>query len=808
MPPNTFFFPQQPNVTITYDENNYITEIVGTRNDGTEINNTDPLNPRNGKKISMKILDTPIVKKLRAEPFLFKKIPQPNEIEARFIRVVDLFVELATETGSWSGKKVNASFTTPNTPFTGDGIWKKVGLSEYNNIVKFLYVADQVGFYDLAKRQRKEYKVAVPTDIKKRRQEADISEFEKDPYVGTWLGRIYKPDDPQADESGFVKKQKKFKDSPKDARTLRQALILLDMTPEEFLAGSKESSVASEIADEPQKKIELLTDRLEEKTFTAVGIEHDAFPNKISLVEWASLPFIPTETDIEDKEGKMKRVKFSQQRDGRFDPSNMGVQKKLTKMMRHFAESNGITGAWTQLWSQKTPIAKHGELDIDIHYLKDFEDCLKAQVKFDENGEFIMMEKEFARKRNEKITKYTKVLEFPDTENTPEKYRGKVIRYKPKEKIPLILPDGNVIEPDGDYYNVKKIVTTKKDWESAFMYFKVAMDLGWRAEEAFTAGCNKSDSEKETGTKMEKLASGEEFLLLRIMTRKTAHVNRQTHGGSIVTKETMDMIMEKRRLVDEYGDPDKHSAEEALKHGVVQSYISKRVDPTRLKLVDGEWKGLPDDYGKSVPNKIHALVGDDNYFTKVGTMDLPSNHLMAKDEIDRYKENGWQIPQVKKVDKNRDKLKAIMRHCYQHVFSGDKSDMYEAYFKFHSLHALRHLFAQYWLKASAIENGGVRDFAMVMKMGHWGGIDVLMNFYGQSSNIEVTKRAMKLQKRYEELEVGERLLKEQAEQDAEIAKNLDDVDEDTTASETGDEIDPESGEPSESQSQQVEDDNQ
>ena len=60
----------------------------------------------------------------------------------------------------------------------------------------------------------------------------------------------------------------KFKDKPADARTLRQALILLDMTTEEFLAGTKESKLASEIKDKPERKIEALTDRLEQKHFS------------------------------------------------------------------------------------------------------------------------------------------------------------------------------------------------------------------------------------------------------------------------------------------------------------------------------------------------------------------------------------------------------------------------------------------------------------------------------------------------------------------------------------------------------------
>ena len=820
MPPNSFFFSQQPNVEITF-EDKIITSIIGTRNDGTKVNNTNVKNPRNRKSISLEVLDTPIVNKLRAKPFLFKKIPQSNERVKRFIKVVEIFVELATETGSWSGKD-----HAPDHPFTGDGVWKKVGLSEYNNIVKFLFVADQVGFYDLEKRARKEYKAAEPTDIKKRRQESDLSEFEKDEYVGNWLGNTYKPNDPDADQYGWVKSSPKFKDKPADARTLWQALILLDMTTEEFLAGTKDSKLASEIKDKPERKIKALTDRLEQKTFQPVGLEKEAF-NPTSLFEWTNMTEIPIETDIEklDKEGnptgKMVRVTFAQPRDGRFDPSNMGVLKKLTKAMRHFAESNGITGAWTQLWSQKTPSSKHGELDIDIHYLKDFEDCLRKGVEFDENGEFIMMEKQYKKKRNDKVSGQKRQIEYPDTELTPDQYKGKVIRYQKGDKLPLILPNGNVIAPDQQYYDVKKIVTTDKDWKSAFMYFKVAMDLGWRAEEAFTSGANKSESKNETGIKMEKMPDkinpeteevteeGEKFLTLRIMTRKTAHVQRGMHGGAVITKETMQMLLDKRALVEKYSDETKYTREEALEHGVVQTYIDRSVDESRLKMgEDGKWKGLPEDFNKPVTNKIHALVGEDGYFTAIGTMDLPSNALMRKDERKRYKDNHWQVPEVKKIDKNRDKLKAIMRHCYAEIFSGDKADMYDKYFKFHALHALRHLFAQYWLKASAIENGGVRDFAMVMKMGHWGGIDVLMNFYGQSSNIQVTKRAMKLQKTYEELEFGEAYLKKQAKVDEKVNKDLDEVDEQANAEESGDEINPDTGNPTQKKSLQVEDDKQ
>ena len=442
----------------------------------------------------------------------------------------------------------------------------------------------------------------------------------------------------------------------------------------------------------------------------------------------------------------MERVKFAKQRSTTFDPTSKGVQKQLTKFMRHFAESNGVTGTWTRLWSQKTPIAKHGELDLDIHYLKDFENCLKKGVEFDKNGEYIMHEREHTQKINEK-------------------------------KNPIRLIDGTIVQPNEPYYYVRKIVTNEKDWKSAWMYYRVAMDLGWRAEEAFTAGANRSLDPKLTGVSEEKTPDGDIFVMLRIMTRKTAWVNRSHHGGSIVTPETMKLIREKRDLVDKYSDTSKYSFAVAKEHGVIQSYISTEVDQANLKKEDGRWIGLPEKYGKSVPNKIHALVGEDGYFTKIETMEYPSNARMSKSLREQYKDNNWQVPQVRPIQSNRRKIHAIMRHCYAEIFA-DKKDMYLKYFKFHSLHALRHLFAQYWLTATARKNDGVRDYAMVMKMGHWNGVDILMNFYGQQSNVQITKRAMDIRTDYEALAEAQRKEREEREKNKSLEEELDNVDSD------------------------------
>jgi len=111
-------------------------------------------------------------------------------------------------------------------------------------------------------------------------------------------------------------------------------------------------------------------------------------------------------------------------------------------------------------------------------------------------------------------------------------------------------------------------------------------------------------------------------------------------------------------------------------------------------------------------------------------------------------------------------LRAIMRQCYEKAF-GKK--IYDNYFKTNSLHALRHLFAQYWLKATD------KDFSLVQDVGHWGGIDVLKQFYGQSSKSENLRKLISAKKSLKDLEAMEEKLqsKKQQEADEKINKQMD-----------------------------------
>ena len=138
------------------------------------------------------------------------------------------------------------------------------------------------------------------------------------------------------------------------------------------------------------------------------------------------------------------------------------------------------------------------------------------------------------------------------------------------------------------------------------------------------------------------------------------------------------------------------------------------------------------------------------------------------------------------MENNRVKIRAIMRVCYKEVLP---NDLYKKYFRLHSLHALRHLFAQYWLKATqGADESGTKDFSYVMELGHWGGVDVLMNFYGKSSKASQAKKQILIQKGFDGLEDDQIRIKKMESTEAfkTLNKKLENTDKDTTASDDPD----------------------
>jgi len=752
---NYFTFDDFPDVKVFFEDN--IIQAIKPRNipkDGKNATteNSQVVNSYTGAPISLIVSANPITNQLRSK-YGFTNIPtaQHGQIVPRFKAVVEAFVTMATSDGKWGSR------------WDGIDVWQNEGLSSYRNIVKFFDVADAVGFYSLSTKKRKEKAPDKKMDIKEKRQQIDLDNFIKDPLVGEWRGEIWDADTKTWTEDLPTK----FKDKAIDrAQRLREALIILGMTPEELLAGTTDASEARRVAGSAPEKLKLLTKRLREKTFTPVGDEANRFGD-FSLYQWAMKKDVPVLAELKNPDtGKMEIVKFADQKHSKFQEGSRNVLKDLTKQLRHFIAQHGLGTPIGDDWSQKTTGALHGDLEMPIPVLKKFDECLKNKEFLKDHPDGIIYETEEKQLYNDEQTKVTRKIPQPD---------GSIKEYHKGDYIPLWLKDGTYVPAakkiDGElkpepYQKIKKFETNDEDWDDAYFYYKVAMDLGWRAEEAFTSGANRASGENSTGiieqgAEQQEIMTGKTFpIIVQIMTRKTAGIEGRTHhGGNISFEDTKVMIKRKRDMVEKYSDTKKYSEEEALKHGVIQYYEDRSID-YELYLKTGKVR-----YGETksetplkVKNTIHALIGTDDKYTRVGTMEFPKNAKFRPDKRKLYNKEKWTIPQVKTYDKQRGKLRAIMRVCYEKVLA---KDMYRDYFSKHSLHALRHLFAQYWLTATQGKDGkGTRDFAFVMELGHWGGVDVLMNFYGKSSNAAKGRKQVQIQTSYDGLEEDAKKIKE------------------------------------------------
>ena len=721
--------------------------------------NTDYTPPRN---ISLEVRDSPIVDQLKKWGFT---IPPSSRKLDRFFAVVEALntIHTTTDHSKWGNKITKGArwkIPIPNDPpqRTNGKLTGGSTLGDKKNIQGgFLKIAKLAGI--LGEKGEKE----TPETAKAQTKPAQKMEQDFKKFQGEWTDpKDYKKHRDAGGEQNYVYEWQntigKFKDkgSPK-AKTLYKALTLLDLSPEEFLRASKDPTVGIRDKTNPEK-IAWLTDRMEQPTFKAGGKQAKRFPDKISLKDWSALERpVPTLVDkmVENpKSGKMelKTVEFSRERPKGFELGSRGVLKGLTLVMRHLAESHGVSGAWGELWSQKTPKAKKGDLNLSATELEKFENCLKTKPTFDKDG-FYIFEEEVEDEYDE---------------------------------------DGNPVK---DIFR-----TTQEDWENAYLYYKIGMDMGWRAEEGFTAvGNNPKNIKTDSGVvpegwkemredmilkndygytgdydraemdkfydelkekiiekykerfpdnpslavskgveesytiraDVQKRAITSPNIALQIMTRKTAHVRDIIHKGFIQNEEAKELIKAKLEKIEEGAKQPTQA--KADKFGVILKYTDNTVE-YRL----GKWQPSKT-YGKQITNHFHSLIGADGYYTKVGTMMFGADPKFSTAERQLFKKNTWTIPRVAKIAQNRKKMRAIFRQCYKEAL--EKGQVLDNYFLKHSLHAIRHLFAQYWIKASD------KDFTFVRDLGHWGGTDVLENFYGRADGSETLELQIKFGKK-------------------------------------------------------------
>ena len=242
--------------------------------------------------------------------------------------------------------------------------------------------------------------------------------------------------------------------------------------------------------------------------------------------------------------------------------------------------------------------------------------------------------------------------------------------------------------------------TEKNDWSDAYGYFVIGLSLGWRREEAFTAQARvlESEDEEQSGVFIK---DDEGIFKVRIMTRKTAKVGMKFFGGDVL-----------------YGDT-----------GIfAQEWIKDRLKQVKNKVnISKTWYNP--DTKEEEPYEQHSLIGYDGKYTEEGTLEFPANAFLSTDEREKLEKDKMMIPQVKAKSPARNRLMAIMRHCYEKV------GLTESYWTTNSLHAVRHTFAQLWIKKS----GGNYEF--VRYWGHWTHLTTLMSHYAGQSNLERRRNA-------------------------------------------------------------------
>ena len=243
-----------------------------------------------------------------------------------------------------------------------------------------------------------------------------------------------------------------------------------------------------------------------------------------------------------------------------------------------------------------------------------------------------------------------------------------------------------------DWDKWKKVKTFTKEfsmqsfWDDALFYFLIAIDMGMRAEEGFTivAGNPKNDyasgvtEKKKTkdGYPIPKDENGFFKWYISLYTRKTEHLEAsdKIHKGRVSDPMLIEMLQKRRADIDA-----------PRPKGVV-----KLIQPDKRTK-------------KLVPNTLHALIGVDDKYTKIATID---------------KSNSVSVPN------NRGIVRDIMRHCF--LTSVPKADRDESFDNFMEmpLHSLRHVFAQYWLHKSG------RNYTFVARLGHWKTEKELKDSYG------------------------------------------------------------------------------
>jgi hypothetical protein len=616
------------------------------------------------------------------------KIPSKIDEDGRFIAVVEAVSEIRSGTGR---RTPEGALDIVNIPKGEKGY-----LASPDTVNKFLQIGQVVGLWRSKKRGG-----TVGGKVREPKKESKIEKKKTDFQQNEFVQKLIK--------SG------KYKKNMQKINHLQKALYVLDLSPYELLRGAFVDDDGEETGEFVEQGdfdgfAEWVSQMANRKSWT------DEDGKKWSLLEWA-LAKSPPVWAGEGNKFSTKGQRISEEQKASFVEGSQSVKKNFVIALKHFLVVNQKLQAGRypsgSFWSIPTPELKHDKIHMTGKEIQSMHDCLNDQnppLDFEEEDE----------KQKEKVLgipviTYEKWLKeqkrkdsrFPRIDDKNPKIRARHQAYVKKAQ-----------EVEGKNL-VTKWHTTLQDWQDAFFYFILAVDFGWRANEAFTCTTSQSEEDREAPKKSAIWMDGD-FMNIKFLTRKTwqisedKQIQRYSHIAQVIDGEVIAYVNKRIAQVNEGLKSDIKDDDE----------LYERYRIRKWKEVDGQRE----------PNETHALIGGDGQYIKLGTMEFPSEWRVTEKEKAAHKGTR----PVMKDEYHQRVLRAIMRVCYKRTIVDRQM---KKYWKTNSLHALRHVFAQAWL----IKSNG--DFAFVAERGHWGGIDILEKAYGGKTDTQMLRDTMKYSNR-------------------------------------------------------------
>jgi len=510
---------------------------------------------------------------------------------------------------------------------------------------------------------------------------------------------------------------------------------IFDMSPEDFLKGYYQHKVFKEdsdsfiwVQDEEGGKAETQSE-WEAWVQKLVGYDKnkkfktwmDSTGKTWNLIEFANAkdPDVYSGNNEMTHKGDKIREDVSAQFKG-----GKGREKKLKTAIKHFLVAHQKISAGkypdTSWFYIGAPELKYGSLHMkDEEIIGMGEELQKPQLEFTEtleqvyeSAEKFLRDKKRANKDWGEKTKLNKFGKTVPNSRYAQQQRD-LERARSREGTPI----------------ERSWSTDLEDWKDAHDYFLYAVDIGWRANEAFTCG---TSSEKDFIAGQKKSAIyelSEDVMIVKFLTRKTWGIserqgkNRYTVPVNVMDKKVMERIRERQAQV-------KAGLEYAREHPDVGQPDLVKKYRIRTKFTNH--------IGEEETNTVHALIGYDGKFIGLGTMELQTTDDMTSAEKKELEARKQKPEMMKQITNQQSKIRAIMRNCYERVFP--KKHNLESYWTSNSLHSLRHVFAQAWLDRSD------KDFQWVANRGHWGGIAILEQAYGQPKKEEQLRKDIEYSK--------------------------------------------------------------